>query len=75
MRRNLAFSNLIVMPVGIAPVFYGWIADTFGSVGGERFGFQMSFTAALTVLVVAIILVLFRLPQHPMPVDLNIDDS
>ena len=66
-RRNLAFSSLIIMPVGFAPLLYGRIADFFGSLGDERLGFQMSFSAAIALLVVAIALVLFRLPRHPMP--------
>ena len=75
MRRNLAFASLITMPVGIAPLLYGQIADAFGSVGGERFGFQMSFIAALTMLVVAIALVLIFLPRHPKPADLDFNDA
>jgi len=71
----MAFSSLIIMPVGIAPVIYGKIADTFGSLGDERFGFQMSFSAALAVLAVAMTLVLLRLPRHPRVVDVDVDDS
>lgn len=64
MRRNMAFASLVTMPVGFAPVLYGTISDAFTD---KRLGFQMSFAAAIAVLVATIALVVTMLPTQPKP--------
>ena len=66
MRRNMALANLLTMPVGFAGVLYGSISDTLGSQD-KKFGFQMSFVAAMVIITAAILLVLFGLPSRPRP--------
>ncbi len=66
MRRNMAFTSLVVMPVGFAPILFGFISDTLGSEN-KKFGFQASFVAAMVLLVAAIFLVLLALPARPRP--------
>lgn len=63
MRRNMAFTSLITMPVGFAAVFYGFLSDAFGREDA-RFGFQVSFAASMAILVATILLVLV-LPARP----------
>jgi phage shock protein PspC (stress-responsive transcriptional regulator) len=74
MRRNMAFTSLIIMPVGFAPILYGFISDTFGA-HNKTSGFQMSFVAAMAVLVAAILLVLVALPAQPRPRQEDMDES
>jgi len=75
MRRNMAFVSLVVTPAGFAPIFYGQIVDGFESFRGEKFAFQMSFTAAVVVLIGGILVVLFGLPRRPPPSELEGDVS
>jgi hypothetical protein len=65
MRRNMAFTSLITMPVGFAPVLFGWVADVWGPED-KAFGFRVSFLVALAVLAAAF-LVVQRLPAWPRP--------
>jgi len=58
-RRNLAFLSLSSTLVGLAPVVYGWISDTWG--------LRASFGAALALLVATTALVAARLPANPRP--------
>src|SRR5262249_30239025 len=60
MRRNMAFASLVTMPVGFAPVLFGFISDELGS-GNKKVGFQASFVAAMLLIVAAIVLVLLTL--------------
>jgi len=66
MRRNMAFASLVTMPVGFAPVLFGFISDTLGT-HDKKFGFQASFVAAIILLLAAIVLVLLTLPAQPRP--------
>jgi hypothetical protein len=66
LRRNMAFTSLITMPVGLAAVGFGMISDTFGATD-KKFGFQASFVAAMLLLAAAIVLVLVALPARPRP--------
>lgn len=59
MRRNMAFTSLITMPVGLAPIAYGWLAHVYS--------FQASFVAALGLLAVTMTLVATLLPAQPRP--------
>jgi hypothetical protein len=68
MRRTMALASLVTMPVGFAPVFYGWISDTLGRTD-RAFGLQMSFVAALLILAGTVALVLAGLPKRPAPPD------
>ncbi|MBL9215581.1 MAG: MFS transporter [Opitutaceae bacterium] len=58
-RRNIAFLALISTLVGFAPVFYGWISDTWS--------LRASFWAALFILSCVTLLVIFALPSNPKP--------
>lgn len=59
MRRNVAFLMLISSVVAVAPVFYGWVSDTWS--------LRASFWAALLILALTTALVAWRLPAHPRP--------
>jgi hypothetical protein len=58
-RRNVAFLMLFSSLVGLSPVFYGWISDTWG--------LRASFWAALGLLALTTALVVAKLPSHPHP--------
>lgn len=58
-RRNIAFIGLISSAVGLSPMFYGWISDTWN--------LRASFGAALAILVFTAALVIFKLPARPQP--------
>jgi hypothetical protein len=66
LRRNMAFTSLITMPVGLAAVAFGMISDRLGATD-RKFGFQASFVAAMLLLAAAIVLVLVALPRRPRP--------
>jgi MFS family permease len=75
MRRNMAFTSLITMPVGFASILFGFISDSVGAASGsKRFGYQMSFVASLGLLVVGIILVRVLLPKRPRPPEVMSDE-
>lgn len=59
MRRNMAYTSLIIMPVGFAPVLYGRIADSAG--------FPVSFLSALALLAVTFVFIGAALPARPRP--------
>lgn len=58
-RSNIAFLALISTGVGLSPVFYGWISDTWS--------LRASFWAALVILVLTTIMVIVALPKNPKP--------
>lgn len=58
-RRNIAFLTLASSLVGLAPLVYGWIADTWS--------LRASFWAALVLLLFTAALVLLKLPSRPKP--------
>ncbi len=66
MRRNMAFTSLVTLPVGLAGVAFGLISDTLGR-NNRTFGFQASFVAATLLVAMAIVLVLAALPARPRP--------
>jgi MFS family permease len=57
-RRNVAFLMLISSLVGVAPVFYGWVSDTWN--------LRASFWAALVILALTTLMVVFKLPRNPV---------
>lgn len=59
MRRNIAFLMLISVPVGFAPVFFGWISDTWN--------LRTSLWVGVAILAVTTALVAKVLPAHPRP--------
>jgi predicted MFS family arabinose efflux permease len=67
-RRNIAFLTLIATVVGLAPLMYGWISDTWS--------LRTSFWTALVLLVLTTVMVMIKLPAHPRPrpEDLREDD-
>jgi predicted MFS family arabinose efflux permease len=67
-RRNIAFLTLIATLVGVAPVLYGWISDTWS--------LRTSFWAALGLLLLTAVMVIVKLPANPRPrpEDLREDD-
>lgn len=58
MRRNMAYMSLITLPVGIAPMIYGAVAEHFSSL-------RASFYVALVPLAAALCLVYCLLPRRP----------
>ena len=58
-RRNLSFLTLISSLVGLSPVLYGWISDTWS--------IRASFWAALILLAFTTLMVAFKLPARPSP--------
>ncbi len=58
-RSNIAFLALISTFVGLSPVLYGWISDTWS--------LRASFWAALVLLVLTTIMVIVALPKNPKP--------
>jgi len=58
-RRNLSFLILISSLVGLSPVMYGWISDTWN--------IRASFYAALAIMIFTTLLVIFKLPARPKP--------
>jgi MFS family permease len=59
MRRNMALVSMITVPVGFAPVLFGWLSDSYS--------LRVSFMASLALIVGAIVLVLATLPARPGP--------
>ncbi|HKI35030.1 MAG TPA: MFS transporter [Gemmataceae bacterium] len=66
MPRNMAFTSLVVMPVGFAPLLYGVISDPLGGED-KLLGFRLSFAASLALLLATMALVLVGLPARPRP--------
>ena len=58
-RRNLSFIVLISSLVGLAPVLYGWISDTWN--------IRASFWTALAILLLTTVMVVTKLPANPRP--------
>ena len=58
-RKNIAFLGLISSSVGLAPMLYGWISDTWS--------LRASFWAATVILIFTAALVFFKLPARPKP--------
>lgn len=63
-RRNVAFIMLISSMVGLSPMLYGWIADTWN--------LRASFWVALAILASAALLVLLKLPSQPRPREVDV---
>jgi len=57
MRENTAYTNLITVLIGFLPLVYGLVSD--------RFGLRASFVTAIGILVMALIVVQWRLPKQP----------
>lgn len=64
MRRNMAFTSMLYMPSGFAPLLYGYITTEVGAQHGKRFGFEVSFMISIAVLSITLLLVL-ALPARP----------
>jgi MFS family permease len=58
-RRNLAFMSVLSTLVGLSPVFYGWVSDTWN--------LRASFWAALALLLFTAVMVIVKLPANPQP--------
>lgn len=58
-RRNIAFLGLISSTVGLAPMLYGWISDTWS--------LRASFWTAMIIMIFTAALVFFKLPARPQP--------
>lgn len=58
-RRNIAFLSLISSLVGLSPMLYGWISDTWS--------LKASFWTALGIMLLATLLVIIKLPGRPKP--------
>jgi hypothetical protein len=70
MRRNMAFTSMLNMPSGFAPLLFGFIADTVGAAAdNKKLGFQMSFLVAAAFLSAALLVVQLMLPARPQPQD------
>ena len=66
-RRDLSFLVLISSLVGLAPVLYGWISDTWS--------LRASFWAALALLTATTVVVIFKLPTNPRPPSDKLEDQ
>lgn len=66
-RRNIAILVLISTVVGLAPVLYGWISDTWS--------LRASFWAALALLVATTAMVVALLPPNPKPRPEDLQES
>ena len=58
-RRNIAFMSVLSTLVGLSPVFYGWVSDTWN--------LRASFWAALALLLFTAVMVIVKLPANPQP--------
>ena len=58
-RQNMSFLILIASLVGLSPVFYGWVSDTWN--------LRASFWAALALLLFTAVMVIVKLPANPQP--------
>jgi MFS family permease len=56
-RRNLAYARLLVLPITLMPVVFGWISDNFG--------LKYSIEIAASLLLCTILLVQLTLPRWP----------
>ncbi|HMC64161.1 MAG TPA: MFS transporter, partial [Gemmataceae bacterium] len=75
MRRNMAFTSMLNMPSGFAPLLFGQIADRVGrATGDKKFGFEMSFWASIAILAATLLLVQFALPARPRPRESDFED-
>jgi hypothetical protein len=59
MRRNMAFTSMLNMPLGFVAVAYGLLGDVFG--------LRASFALSSGLLVVTLLIVQFTLPARPRP--------
>jgi hypothetical protein len=66
MRRNMAYTSLVTMPVGLAGIAFGFLSDTLGKTDRTS-GFRWSFLAAMMLVAVAMLLVRQLLPARPRP--------
>lgn len=57
-RRNLAYANLLALPVSLAPILFGLISDNFG--------LRCSIGLAAALLAGTVLLVQLVLPRHPV---------
>lgn len=74
MRKNMALTSLITTPVAFSAVMYGWVSDELG-LRDKRLGMQASFLLALTLLVIAVILVRVGLPARSQPRVTDFEES
>jgi hypothetical protein len=66
-RRNLAYSSLLMTPVLVTPVLYGVLSDSLG--------LRASLQVALVLLVAALLMVIMFLPAHPRPRPCDLEPS
>lgn len=59
MRRNMAFTSMLNMPLGVIAIVYGLLADNYG--------LRASFHLAIALLGATLLLVQFGLPARPKP--------
>ncbi len=68
LRRNMAFTVLLMFPAALAGPLFGGIADFGGTVFSEAVGFQLSFIVAAVCIGIALGMML-QLPAQPRPED------
>ncbi len=66
-RRNIAFLSLVSSLVGLSPMLYGWISDTWN--------LRTSFWTALAIMVFTTALVIVKLPARPKPCSEDQDEA
>jgi MFS family permease len=74
MRRNMAFTVLLMVPAAAAGPLYGGIADIWGAYGYRAVGYQLSFATSAAFISVALVMML-SLPARPRPEETEITKS
>ena len=65
LRRNMAISNLLMVPAAPLGLLFGWVADWVGQRWGKALGFQVSFLLCAAIMGLGLLLAWVWLPRHP----------
>lgn len=68
-RRNMAMSNLLMLPAAPLGMLFGWVADVVGQKWTRATGFQVSFLACAAIMGLGLCLAVAWLPANPRPAD------
>jgi MFS family permease len=65
MRRNMAFTTMMMAPAAPAGYLFGVISGTGGAWWGKAAGFRASFATCAAIMLVGIVLAVIKLPARP----------